>query len=219
MSKFDKLYNELLIHEGAFKSALVGGMLGAGALVGANADASVGNTPEITNNVERKVPDDYILSKTVPFTKKWEGFREFMYYDTEKIPTIGYGSNLTQSHIKSELKSLGYNINDLLSGRVGIKETDAKQLLSFGMNQALSDAKSFVSNWDELDPIAKLILIDMSYNLGATRLGKFVNFKSALENLDYYTASKEMVKSKWYRQTKGRAKSLVSMMNEVAKRT
>lgn len=217
MSKFDKLYNELLIREGAFKSALVGGMLGAGALasVGAGGDT----THTVNTNVERKVTDDYILSKTVPFTKKWEGFREVMYYDTEDIPTIGYGSNLTQSHIKYELESLGYNINDLLSRRERINETDAKRLLSFGMNQALIDAKRFVTNWDDLDPIAKLIIIDMSYNLGATRLAKFVNFKAALKNLDYATAGEEMVDSKWYRQTKGRAKSLVSMMYEVAKRT
>ena len=221
MDNFDKIFNDEMskLAEGAVKSLATAGLVGLGALGGtSNVDARPNNptTQVPLQSRLQRVSDETILIKTLPFTKKWEGFKDLVYYDTENIPTIGYGSNLKAPHIQRYLRDLGYSISDLINSRMEIKEKDAEIVLKRGMSQALKDAKLFVNNWDQLDPIVKVILVDMSYNLGATRLSKFKKFKRALETIDYSTASIEMIDSNWYRQTKGRSKSLVSMMDQVS---
>lgn len=206
------------INEGAFKSLATAGMLGLGALGGAQAF----NTNQNASQPVRSIPtvsDETILVKTLPLTKWAEGYRDMMYKDSKGIPTIGYGSNLNAAHIRKELESLGYSPTSLLARNQAIREKDAEILLKRGMAQALKDAKKFASNWDQLDPIAKVVLVDMSYNLGLTRLSKFKRFRSALERLDYAEARDEMIDSKWYNDVGRRSKRLVQLMDTLASRS
>jgi len=218
MTNFDNLYEEemMRIEEGAFKSLATAGVLGLGALAGGNDAQADYNRPAIT----QRVSDETILSKTLPLTKWAEGFRDTMYKDSVGVPTIGYGSNLNSPHIQAELEKLGYSTRSLLARNDVIKEKDAEIMLNRGMVQALKDAQTFVGpEWHDLDPIAKIVVLDMSYNLGLTRLSKFKNFKSALEQQDYRTAGEEMIDSEWYGQVGWRSKRLADMMNQLADRT
>ena len=224
MDNFDKIFNDEMskLDEGAFKSLATAGLVGLGALGGtSNADARTNDpTTQVSPSSRvQRVSDETILTKTLPLTKWAEGYRDMAYDDTLGVSSIGYGSNLTSPHIQRYLQDLGYSVSDLTNRRLEIKEEDAEILLKRGMSQALKDAKEFVNNWDQLDPIAKVILVDMSYNLGLTSLNKFKNFKAGLEALDYDTASKEMVDSSWYRQVGRRSKRLVAMMDQLANRS
>lgn len=224
MNEFDRSYEEemRLIDEGSFKSLAAAGLMGLGALGGTpDVDAYQSNTATQSSprRAVRRVSDETVLTKTLPLTKWAEGYRDTAYNDSKGIPTIGYGSNLNSSHIRKELEKLGYSLSDLIAKRTQIKEADAEEMLKRGMVQALSDAKQFVGNWKDLDPIAQIIILDMSYNLGLTRLSKFHNFKEALESLDYDRARDEMINSKWYNDVGRRSKRLVSMMDQVSQRT
>lgn len=59
------------------------------------------------------------------------------------------------------------------------------------------------------------ILVNMMFNLGETRLGKFQNFKRALAVNDWKTAATEGRDSLWYRQVTNRAERLMSRLESV----
>jgi len=218
MDNFDKLYEEeiMRINEGAFKSLATASALGIGALAGANNGAKEYNQ---TPAVQPRANDDFIINKTLPITKWAEGFREGVYEDSEGIPSVGFGFNLRTAHIRKELENVGYDIENIKNRNEVVDEAKAEIVLKRLMVQALNDAKQFVNNFDELDPIAQIVLVDMSYNMGLTKLSKFKNFKSALESQDYYSAKKEMIDSKWYTDVGRRSKRLVQLMDTLADRT
>lgn len=217
MNDFDDIYEEemRILTEGAFKNIATAGMLGLGALGADNAVADHNTRPPI----QKKVTDDFILNKTLPLTKWAEGFRESVYKDSKGILSVGYGFNLNSPHIIKELENFGYSSRNLMNRNEVITERDAEAVLKRLMAKSLQDAKQFVTNFDQLDPIAQIVVIDMSYNLGLTRLSKFKRFKSALERLDYDSAWREMEDSAWYSQVGRRSKRLVQLVKTIADRS
>lgn len=215
MNEFDKTYEEEMrsLTEGAFKSLATAGLLGLGALGADNAVADYNKAPV----VQPRMSDSELINKTLPFTKWAEGYRDLV-YDDKGNPAIGYGANLNSLHISREFEKLGYSIHQLKNRNQRISEKHAEMVLKRGLEQALRDAKQFVYNFDELDPIAKLVLVDMSYNLGLDRISKFKKFKSALERRDYKSAKAEMIDSKWYSDVGRRSRRLVQLMDTVADR-
>lgn len=215
MNEFDNTVNEYLdmIDENSFKSLATAGLLGMSAL-GATPDAQAVQPTSMTD----RVSDQSIIEKTVPVTAWAEGFRERVYNDSKNIPSIGYGFNLKEPHIRRALESKGYSSNSLISGNQSISKQDADDLLKLELNRALVDAKKLVKNWESLEPSAKIVILDMSYNLGYNRLSKFVKFRTALENYDYSRAKAEMIDSKWYSDVGRRSKYLVKLMDQALKR-
>jgi GH24 family phage-related lysozyme (muramidase) len=59
------------------------------------------------------------------------------------------------------------------------------------------------------------ILVNMMFNMGRTRLGKFKNFRKALEAQDWKQASIEGKDSLWYRQVTNRADRLMERLSNV----
>lgn len=57
----------------------------------------------------------------------------------------------------------------------------------------------------------------MAFNLGLTKLNKFVEMRKALLKGDYNKAADEMIDSKWYNQVGNRSKRLVDMMRSAAR--
>jgi len=123
---------------------------------------------------------------------------------------------LEEPHIRHKLTNMGYSVSDLLSKKASISKKDAKAMLTAGVQESLSDAKRYLPNFDTQPLAVKIILTDMAYNLGLTKLNKFVNLKGALMAHDYTNATKEMINSNWYKQTKRRSKRHVSTMEKVA---
>ena len=64
---------------------------------------------------------------------------------------------------------------------------------------------------------AQKAIIDMSFNLGLTKLNKFVKMKKALQRNDYNAAADEMIDSNWYKQVKSRGPRMVKIMRSAAK--
>jgi len=122
--------------------------------------------------------------------KRHEGYRAFLYFDTEGVLTGGYG------HAFQEGGILRRDIADLL----------------FGMdyNQAVTDFLTL--DIPQLDPVRQAVLINMLYNLGRARFMQFRRMLAAIRTGDYAAAADEMIDSRWYHQVGSRARELEGMM-------
>lgn len=107
--------------------------------------------------------------------------------------TIGYGRNLEDC---------------------GINEDEANFLLINDYDRAELDAVSFIGAevFVTLSEERKAVLVCMAFNLGLTRLNKFVKFKAAIKKNDFDEASRQMLDSKWSRQVGARSHRLASFM-------
>lgn len=147
-----------------------------------------------------------------------EGIRKEVYLDTKGIKTIGAGFNLEKAGAKERIEYFGLDYNDICSGKQKLSENEIYSLMEDDVETAISDAKNYVGeNWNKLNPKAKEVIIDMSYNLGGPRINNFKKLKEALEKQDYKTAADEMKDSKWYSDVGNRSKELISIMKSIDK--
>jgi len=141
-----------------------------------------------------------------------EGYSNSVYLDTENKRTIGVGCNLERDIAKQMIEQLGLNYYSVLNGQTKLNDDQISYLFSYDLKSAINDARNFVNNLNSLPKEIQIVIIDMSFNLGNTKLNKFVDFKKAIEAYDYPNASKEMIDSEWYGQTKGRSKRSVNIV-------
>tara|TARA_R100000664_G_C2758980_1_gene148296 strand:+ start:5949 stop:6356 length:408 start_codon:yes stop_codon:yes gene_type:complete len=126
--------------------------------------------------------------------KESEGFVEHVYNDSLGIPTIGYG----------------FAIKDLI-----LDEDIAEEILLRKV-KALALRVQNKFDWFNTAPdIIKEVVIEMCYQLGLGGFSKFKKTISYLEKENYLEASKEMLDSKWAKQTPNRAKKLSKIVASV----
>jgi len=109
--------------------------------------------------------------------------RHVPYKDSVGVLTIGYGHNLDE----------------------GIDEETAEALLQKDLDVAEADLRRAYPWVDKLDGQRRDVLVNMTFNMGITRLSGFVKFLAALEAGDFKTARYEMLNSKWAAQVGDRA--------------
>nr|ALL27397.1 phage lysozyme 1 [Sinohyriopsis cumingii] len=81
---------------------------------------------------------------------------------------------------------------------------------------ALEGCSRLFPDFQELPEEAQLVIANMMFNLGETKLAKFVKFRAALEARDWSKAADEMVDSRWYKQVTTRANRLVARIRNLA---
>lgn len=134
-----------------------------------------------------------------------EGVKYKVYLDTEGLPTVGIGHLILPTDLEYG-KPLGYSIT----------ENRAYELFNDDLDVAIDECKVLYGAYFDIFPTeVKEILVNMMFNMGRPRLSKFKNFNAALKEEDWNNAADEMIDSKWYRQTKGRAERLVERMRNV----
>lgn len=69
--------------------------------------------------------------------------------------------------------------------------------------------------WDELPGDIKEVLVNMCFNLGGTRLGKFRNMLTAVEDHDWERMAVEMEDSRWFKQVGRRSIELQETVRNV----
>jgi lysozyme len=153
-----------------------------------------------------KQPDPNSI--TANYIKQNEGYNPNIYVDTKKIPTTGYGFNLKADNVKQFVPK------DVIAGKRALTLQESDSIFSKVYTQSVSDAKTFVSPevFDKLSNSQKQALIDMSYNLGLTKLNKFNNLREALYNGDVQSASKEVLNSKYAKELPARAIKNATLM-------
>lgn len=125
--------------------------------------------------------------------KRHEGVRSRVYLCSAGYETIGVGRNISKSG-------------------VGLSEDEVDYLLENDILRVLKELSSEYPWFNDLDDVRKDAMIDISFNLGATRLRGFKKALAAMEVADYTLAAKEFLDSKWSRDVKGRAHELASMI-------
>ena len=145
-----------------------------------------------------------------------EGNKPKVYKDSKGNRTIGVGFNLEDAGNRKFLKREGIDINELFDGRE-LSERETRTLYNHSLTQAFKDAQSYDPNFAKRPEAVKMTLVDMAFNLGLTKLNKFVDMKKGLMNNDYNMAADEMVDSKWYKQVKSRGPRMVDVMRSAAK--
>lgn len=120
-----------------------------------------------------------------------EGCELSAYQDSLGVWTIGYGTNLQTLTIDADL---------------------AQRWLEEKIAIAEGDARAFFGNFDQLDPVRQSVLINMAYQLGATRLSKWKNFKAAVAHQDWPAAAESLHKSRMYSQVPKRLDRHRSML-------
>ena len=130
---------------------------------------------------------DYLTKQLV----RHEGLRQFPYTDTVGKFTIGCGRNLTD---------------------VGISEEEAMILLRNDIDKAGHSLTDHLGWWNGLDEARRIVLLNLCFNMGITRLLGFQKMLVALQSGDYQKAADEMENSSWHTQVKGRAIELEQIM-------
>jgi lysozyme len=181
-------------------------------------EASILNQCNNMDQVKEKTPEQkQFANELYQQISKHEGNEQYSYLDTEDNPTIGVGFNLGDSDNQKIVREMGYNVDDLINGKVRLKDNEIKRLYNKSIVKSYNDARKWLTNFDDQPDDVKKAVIDMSFNLGYTKLSKFVKTKDALMKKDYNRAADEMLDSKWARQVKGRSETLSSMVRNQSK--
>ena len=150
---------------------------------------------------------DMMDTQATEMTKGFEGFRPDIYEDTEGKRTIGHGFNIDDPTVAKLLPK------DVLSGKRPLELEESNQIFTKLYIRAYKDAEGAVGEgWGRLPPQIKNIVVDMTYNMGGTKIKKFKEMIKALNKADFDKAGAEMVDSKWYGQVGDRSGKLYDMM-------
>ena len=133
------------------------------------------------------------MNRLLDMLKRHEGVRSHVYLCSAGYETIGVGRNISKSGM-------------------GLSEDEVNYLLENDIERVIKELSSEHPWFNSLDDVRKDAMIDISFNLGATRLRGFKRALAAMEVADYTTAAKEFLDSKWSQDVKGRATELCYMI-------
>ena len=125
--------------------------------------------------------------------KRHEGVESHVYRCSAGFETIGAGRNISKSGL-------------------GLSDDEVDYLLENDIVRVIKELSSEYPWFKDLDDVRKDAIIDISFNLGATRLRGFKRALAAMDAADYKTASLEFLDSKWSRDVKGRSAELAHMI-------
>ncbi len=134
-----------------------------------------------------------MTEKLLEMLKRHEGVRSKVYLCSAGYETIGVGRNISESGM-------------------GLSDDEVDYLLENDIERVIKELSAEYRWFNSLDDVRKDAMIDISFNLGATRLRGFKRALAAMEVADYKMAAKEFLDSKWSRDVKGRATELCYMI-------
>lgn len=102
---------------------------------------------------------------------------------------------------------IGRNLTDR-----GFSEDEIDLMYANDIKIAEKDARALVPGLDRLDDVRQEVLLNLSFNMGYTRLAGFKKFLAALNSSDFDEAADQMQDSRWYGQVKARGVRLVKAM-------
>ena len=136
-----------------------------------------------------------------------EGVKYEVYHDHLGYPTFGIGHLITDDDPECGA-SVGTKVD---SDRV-------QEAFETDVETVLSDCERLYVQFEHLPEEVKLIIANMMFNMGYTRLSKFKGMKRGVDARDWESAADEMVDSKWYKQVTRRADRLVVRMRSVGEK-
>ena len=133
-----------------------------------------------------------------------EGCIYEVYLDHLGYPTFGIGHLITNRDREHDW-SVGTDVD----------EWRVEEVFEEDVQTVLSDCEKLYDDFYELPEEAQLIIANMMFNMGYTRLSKFRGMKRGVDSRNWEEAADEMVDSRWYTQVTNRADRLVVRMRSV----
>jgi len=133
-----------------------------------------------------------------------EGCKYEVYLDHLGYPTFGIGHLITDDDPECGT-SVGTEVS---SDRV-------QEAFDSDIESVLSDCERLYVQFEHLPEEAQLIIANMMFNMGYTRLSKFKGMKRGVDARNWEEAADEMVDSRWYKQVSRRADRLVVRMRSI----
>ena len=147
-----------------------------------------------TNDLYEKFSGIYIeriINSEIAQIGEDEGYRSCYYKDSLGFGTIGFGTLVNNTMVEGEC----------------IDAHEAVRLLRLHYNISLNSVEKHYK-WAEGD--TKLILVNLAYNMGETRLSKFKKMLKHLKNKNYDLAAGELLNSRYAKQVRLRAGRMAS---------
>ena len=135
-----------------------------------------------------------MTEKLLEMLKRHEGVEHHIYRCSAGFWTLGAGRNVDPQ------------------GGLGLSDDEVDYMLQNDIERVIKELSAEYRWFNSLDDVRKDAMIDISFNLGATRLRGFKRALAAMEVADYKMAAKEFLDSKWSRDVKGRATELCYMI-------
>ena len=133
------------------------------------------------------------MSDLIKMIRRHEGVRSKVYICSAGYETIGCGRNISASGLGLSEDEINYLLNNDIK-RVREELTD-----SYFWFPAMNEAR-------------QAALLDLSFNLGQTRLRGFVKGLEALSREQYDLAADEFMDSRWATQVGNRALEITEML-------
>jgi GH24 family phage-related lysozyme (muramidase) len=139
-----------------------------------------------------------------------EGLRYGAYMDTTGNRTVGMGFNMDSGIAKKVWRKAGVQakFDDVYSGLAQISPLEAEALGAASFAIAADDAVSLYPDLNALSQPRQEALLNLSYQLGKTRLKDFDRFNAAVNRGNWTEAARHLLKSQYAQQTKGRAQEV-----------
>ncbi len=123
-----------------------------------------------------------------------EGVKSKPYLCSKNYTSVGVGRNLDT---------------------VGLREDEIMYLLENDIDEVISGLNREFPEWQYLPHDARLVICDMTFNLGIKGLMKFKNMISCLLDEDFEGAAYEIENSRYYSQVKKRAMRNIALLLEM----
>lgn len=131
------------------------------------------------------------MDSTEKYIAAEEGYRQFPYRCTAGKLTIGYGFNLDDT---------------------GLSVPESAAILHMRIDELRTILAKRLPWFSALNEARQAALLSMAYQMGLAGLLKWQRTLGHLASGDYESAATEMVKSRWYTQTRDRARRTCYMM-------
>jgi lysozyme len=135
------------------------------------------------------------MERLIAMLKRHEGVETHAYECSEGKITVGVGRNIDQG------------------GGMGLSDDEIDYLLQNDIERCIVELSSEYPWFSGLDEVRKDAIVDISFNLGQTRLRLFKRALAAMEEGEYRVAATEFLDSKWAKQVGGRALELTDMIS------
>ena len=132
--------------------------------------------------------------KLIAMLKRHEGVETHAYKCSESKITIGVGRNVDKK------------------GGLGLSDDEVDYLLQNDIGRVSVELDSEYDWFSGLDEVRRDAMIDISFNLGQTRLRAFKKALSAMAEGDWDEAGDQFMDSRWSGQVGIRAKELTDMI-------
>jgi|TARA_R110002012_G_scaffold255110_1_gene434759 lysozyme len=132
--------------------------------------------------------------KLIEMLKVHEGVETHAYKCSASKITIGVGRNIDPE------------------GGIGLSEDEIDYLLQNDIDRITTELDFEYGWFSDLNEARQDAMIDISFNLGQTRLRKFQKALTAMAQSNWNTAADEFMDSKWSKQVGNRAKELTEII-------